>query len=174
MEEKEILLLVNDFRRRIDKAYKKGSFKNTSFEDFPTQCCGIASRLLAKFLDSYGVKTIFISAEEFDTTETHAWLVINDGRIGAPRNCFHDVPDDIIALMGSYNNQSYDEIRCATRYFKEDLEYGLIVDITGDQFGEESTYVGQMDEFHQRFEFINAHEYDGIYDSELYEIVLRS
>ena len=65
-------------------------------EGFPTQCCGVTSRLLAEFFLGNGVETLWISGEEFRTHETHAWLVVKDGRLDSPRSCFDDVPNNII------------------------------------------------------------------------------
>ena len=64
--------LVNSFRKKIDRAQRKDLFTNTMFEGFPVQCCGIASRLLTEYLLNNEVETLWISAEEFGTHETHA------------------------------------------------------------------------------------------------------
>ena len=40
----------------------------------------------------------------------------------------------------------------------------MLIDITGDQFEDYSipVYVGPMDEFHQSFTFVQAHDYNGL------------
>ena len=92
MKDSRILSLSNSFRRKIDRAQRKDLFVNTMLEEFPTQCCGVTSRLLAEFLLDNGIETLWISAEEFETDETHAWLVVKDDRIDSPRSCFNDLP----------------------------------------------------------------------------------
>lgn len=92
MIDNRIRSLVNSFRRKIDRAQRKALFVDTLLEEFPTQCCGVTSRLLAEYLLGNGVETLWISAEEFGTHETHAWLVVKDDRIDSPRSCFDDMP----------------------------------------------------------------------------------
>lgn len=175
MTDNEIFSLANSFRKRIDQARKKNYFINSVLEEFPVQCCGVASRLLAEFLRDNGIETLWISCEEFETHETHAWLVIKDDRIDSPRFCFDDVPNNIIGLLGKYGGSSSESFSAATCYDEHDIENGLIVDITGDQFGEVPVYVGYMDGFHKRFDFVSAYEHEGLFDDELiglYETIM--
>ena len=72
MTDNRIRSLVNNFRKKIDRAQRKDLFVDTILEEFPIQCCGVTSRLLAEFLLGNGVETLWISAEEFGTHETHA------------------------------------------------------------------------------------------------------
>ena len=51
----------------------------------------------------------------------------------------------------------------------------MIIDITGDQFDEAPIYVGYMDDFHKRFDFVEAFEHEGLPNdeyAELYEIII--
>lgn len=170
MTDKRIMSLANDFRKRIDQAQKKDYFLNSVFEEFPIQCCGNASRLLAEFLQANGIETLWVSGEEFDTHETHAWLVVKDTRINSPRLCFDGVPNKIMDLLRSYGDNSIKRYSDAICYDKHDIENGLIIDITGDQFGEAPVYVGYMDRFHKRFDFVSAYEHKGLIDEELVEL----
>ena len=175
MTDNRIRSLVNSFRRKIDGAQRKALFVDTMLEEFPTQCCGVTSRLLAEYLLGNGVETLWISAEEFGTHETHAWLVVKDDRIDSPRSCFDDVPNNIIGLLGTYGGDSSESIREAICYEEQNIENGLIVDITGDQFNEATVYVGYMDNFHKRFDFIAAYEHEGLPNeeyAELYNIII--
>ena len=175
MTDKRICYLVNSFRQKMERARIKDLFVGSILEKFPIQCCGVTSTLLAEFLLSYGVETLWISAEEFETRETHAWLVVKDDRIDFPHSCFNDVPNNIIGLLATYGGDSPESIREATCYIGQDIENGLIVDITGDQFNEASVYVGYMDNFHKRFAFVKAYEHEGLPNKEyarLYEIII--
>lgn len=175
MIDNRIRSLANSFRKKIDRAQSEGLFVDTMLEEFPVQCCGIASRLLAEFLQDNRVETLWISAEEFETRETHAWLVVKDDKIDSPRVCFDDVPNNIIGLLGKYGGGNSERFREATCYKEQNIENGLIIDITGDQFSEAPVYVGYMDDFHKRFDFVAAYEHDGLPSeeyAELYEIIM--
>lgn len=176
MTDNRIRSLANIFRKKIDRAQSKDLFANTILEEFPVRCCGITSRLLAEFLLDNGIETLWISAEEFGTDETHAWLVVKDDRIDSPRSCFDDVPNNIIGLLGTYGGGSSESIREATCYEEQNIENGLIIDITGDQFNEAPVYVGYMDNFHKRFDFVAAYEHEGLPNdeyAELYGTIIR-
>lgn len=174
MTDNKIYSLVHSFRKKIDRAKNKGLFTNTMLEEFPEQCCGVASRLLAEYLQRNRVETLWISAEEFETHETHAWLVVKDDRTGSPRSCFGDVPDNIIGLHCRYGGISSESFRDTTCYEEQNIENGLIIDITGDQYDEAPVYVGYMDSFHKRFDFVAAYEHEGLSDEHimLYEIII--
>ena len=175
MTDNRIRSLVNSFRKKIDRAQRKDLFVDTILEKFPIQCCGVTSRLLAEFLIGNGVKTLQISAEEFGSYETHAWLVVKDDRIDSPRSCFDDVPNNIIDLLSTYGRGNSESIRESTCYKKENIKNGLIIDITGDQFNEAPVYVGYMDDFHKRFDFAAAYEHEGLPNeeyAELYDIII--
>lgn len=176
MTDNRIRSLVNSFRKKIDRAQSKDLFVDTMLEEFPKQCCGVTSILLAEYLHDKGIETLWISAEEFRTDETHAWLVVKDGRIDSPRSCFDDAPNNIIGLLGTYGGGSSESIREATCYEEQNIENGLIIDITGDQFNEAPVYVGYMDNFHKRFDFVAAYEHEGLPNeeyAELYETIIR-
>lgn len=169
MTDNRIISLVDNFRKRIDCAKNKELFADTILEDFPVQCCGYASKLLAEFLQNNDIETLWVSSEEFGTHETHAWLVVKDNRINPPRSCFEGIPSNIMDLYSSYGGNN-DSLSKATCYDASDVENGLIIDITGDQFGGPPIYVGYMDSFHRRFDFISAYEHEGLFDDELIEL----
>jgi len=170
MTDRKILSLASDFRKRIDKAQKKDCFLNSIFKDFPIQCCGDASMLLAEFLKANGVETLWISGQEIDTHETHAWLVVKDDRINAPRSRYDEVPNNVMDLLRAYSGNVTKNFSKDGCYDERDVENGLIIDITGDQFGEASVYVGYMDRAHKRFDFVAAYEHEGLFDEELIEL----
>lgn len=175
MTDNKIRSLANIFREKIDRAKCKDLFVDTMLEDFPEQCCGVASTLLAEFLHDNGVETLWISSEELGTFETHAWLVVKDNRVDSPRSCFDGVPNNIKGLISKYGGTSgsLNDLVC---YDEQSIENGLIIDITGDQFGEDSVYVGYIDSFHKDFNFISAEEHKGLLGEEhikLYEIILK-
>ena len=175
MTDNRIRSLANSFRKKIDWAKSKRLFEDTMLGEFPEQCCGPASELLAEFLWDHGIETLWISGMEYETHESHAWLVVKDDRINSPRACFDDVPKNIMDTLGMYGDCAHESIREATCYDEQDIENGLIIDITGDQFGEIPVYVGYMDRFHERFDFVSAYEHSGLYDDEfikLYESIL--
>lgn len=57
-----------------------------------------------------------------------------------------------------------------TRYEETDLENGLIIDITGDQFDDfdEPVFIGMADTFHRTFHFNQAHDYTELGDHRLH------
>ena len=116
MTDNKIRFLANSFKVKIHKAQSKNCFDGTMLDGFPEQCCGVASTLLAEYLRHNGVETLWVSAEEPGTYETHAWLVVKDDRIELPRSCFSDVSEDIIGLLGKYSGGRSEKIRNATCY----------------------------------------------------------
>ena len=52
MTDNRILSLANSFRRKIDRAQHKDLFVDTMLEEFPTQCCGITSRLQERQIEN--------------------------------------------------------------------------------------------------------------------------
>lgn len=175
MTENRIRSLANSFRKKIDQAQNRGLFVNTVLKDFPVQCCGVASKLLAEFLGDKGIETLWINGEEFGTYETHAWLIVKDDRIDSPRCCLDDIPDDIMGLLEEYGGGSSRSFKKVTCYDGRSIKKGLIIDITGDQFGEPPVYVGYMDNFHRRFDFLSAYEHERLSDREyieLYELIV--
>ena len=122
-------------------------------------CCGDTCDLLASFLKSYGIPTIYVCGEY--KQQSHAWLVVNDNRVKPPRS--HFIETDSLKLLGQYGQESSKPIRI-TYYEAEDLRNGLIIDITADQFGEPSVYVGKQNRFYKKHDFCEAHVCKGIYD----------
>lgn len=84
MADNEIWSLAKNFRKRLEQAQNKEMLVGTMLEEFPIQCCGIASRLLAEFLRNIGIQTLYISSEDYSAHEPHAWLVVKDERINLP------------------------------------------------------------------------------------------
>ena len=80
------------------------------------------------------------------------------------------MPDNIKDVLNVYSNGAYNNPIDVSHYSEEDVEKGLIVDITADQFGETPVYVGYMRDFYKRFEFQQAHDYTDLRDCKLREI----
>lgn len=116
-----------------------------SFNQFPRGCCGDTCYLLAEYLKTKGIQTIYVCGS--DHGQSHAWLVIKDHRVKEPTPRSHNIyefPDDIkhlIALYGGENVMDKDHKRDNTNYEEGDLIDGIIIDITADQFGEMPIYI---------------------------------
>lgn len=161
--------LVHQFRSAIIAARDDRRFCNDiAFYNFPYACCGDASYLLAKYLKSKGVETVYVWGEKLD--QSHAWLVVKDHRVKEPTPRFYEAPDNIKDILNLYSNDAYNEPINITHYEEDDLINGIIIDITADQFGEKPIYIDYMDEFHKRFIFVAAHDYRGLWDGRLREL----
>ena len=160
----ELSQFVEEFRSAIDKAKEHSEFANDiSFYDFPRGCCGDTSELLACHLQRRGYETIYVCGLRGD--QSHAWLVLIDNNVSKPEQKFLEVTDDIRDVLNLYSGNKYNEPVDITRYEAENVENGLIIDITADQFSEMKNfpvYIGYMDNFHRDFEFDFAHEYNGL------------
>ena len=162
MEDWKIRELCGEYRVAIEAARDDGAFgDDISFSRFPRGCCGDTCYLLAEYLRSKGVNTIYYSAQRGDWS--HAWLVVNDWRVKQPAKVF-SCPEEIRSVVSEYGGEFPDWEESIIGYASVDLMNGLIIDITGDQFEDYSlpVYVGNMDSFHLTFELIQAHDYDGL------------
>ena len=179
MTEHQIEKLAVKFRSAIVAARDAGEFSSDiTFHHFPRGCCGDTSYLLAEFLKNHGYETIWVSTERGDWS--HAWLVLKDGRVKEPTPRSFEWPEEIKVVIEGYGAFEPEKIVDITRYEAEDIENGLIIDITSDQFDDWDypVYVGFMNPFYRTFNFNQAHDYDGLNDiggrlSRLYRIVLR-
>ena len=130
--------------------------------------------MLAEYLRGRGVKTIYVCGD--DNGQSHKWLVVKDERIQEPKKRTYRLPDDIQGILSIYNGKETPRETDITGYEERDLQDGLIIDITADQFGEVPVYVGTMDDFHKQYEFISANEHTHIHDmrlSDLYRAIGR-
>ena len=170
--------LVRGFRAAIEVAHNRGFFSNDiCFKVFPKGCCGDTSYLLAEFLLRKGVETIWFSAQRGGWG--HAWLVIKDTRVTKPTPQMFSWPENIREVVAKYGVEHPEQVIDVTRYGFDNLRNGLIVDITGDQFEDynSSVYVGYLDLFHQSFDFIQAHDYNGLNDRRLcflYQVIMKN
>ena len=94
MTDTQIYRLVKQFRNAIENARDDGRFFIDDFDGFPKKCCGDTSCLLAEYLRSKGQESIYVWGEDY-TGQTHAWLVVNDGRIKKPTQTCINFPDDV-------------------------------------------------------------------------------
>lgn len=162
MTDQQIKAVAINYREAIEVARSKGLLvRDSGFCNFPTGSCGDASYLLAEYLRREGVGTICVSAERGEWS--HAWLIVRDRRVKAPTPRSFSWPEELRGIVARYGVQQLEEFD-TTRYEAKDLEKGLIIDITGDQFDdyEVPVYVGSVDAFHRSFDFIQAHDYHGL------------
>lgn len=165
----KLLRLVNEFRFAIDAAKEHAEFESDiSFYDFPRACCGDTSELLACYLQKHGYDTIYVCGSRGD--QTHAWLVLDDESVSMPEQKFFEATGNLRDILNLYSGDKYNEPIDVTRYEIENVERGLIIDITADQFSEMKNcpvYIGYMDSFHRDFEFDFAHDYNALGTSRL-------
>ena len=161
--------LITNFRRAIERTCSSGLLKHDiAFRLFPRGCCGDTSLLLAEYLRLNGIKTIYVWGS--DSKQTHAWLVLKDNRVKEPKKQFIELPQNIINVCNNYSADPYISAIDVTYYEEKDLINGLIIDITGDQFGEKPIFFGHIDNFHRRFEFETAYDIERLTDGRLCEI----
>lgn len=168
MTDQKIRELANKYRLAIEAAHADGKFStDICFKSFPRACCGDTSHLVAEFLREFGIETIWYSTERGDCT--HAWLVVKDDRVKRPTPKSFSWPKELHNVLVSYGVKNPGEDIDITRYEEDDLCDGLIIDITADQFDDYDipVFVGYQDTFHRAFNFIEAHDDDGLYDGRL-------
>ena len=165
MTDQQIFEVTSIFRNAIDEARNQGLFRDDlTFWHFPRGCCGDTCYLLASYLKAYGVDTIYVWGDR--GRQSHAWLVVNDNRVRQPKPRYAEIDPQYRCLASRYGN-SVDESTDCTTYTARDLTNGLIIDITADQFGETSVYVGNRNDFYKRFTFRDAHVCNGAHEYRL-------
>lgn len=158
MQDNTIRELAVKFRNAIEKACDEGLFANDTFNRFPRGCCGDTSDLLAEYFCENGIGSICVTGTDA-YGQGHAWLVIKDMRIRTPVPEYFEIPEDIKLILTRYGNEKWNDSPSTAYYSSSDLENGLIVDLTADQFGEAPVYVGYINDFYRNFEFISAYDY---------------
>ncbi len=153
-----IFSYASEFKTAIERARDTGVFsKDFSFYKFPKACCGDTCYLLGEYLCQKGIKTIYVCGDL--DGQSHAWLVVKDERIKAPTRHYVEIPCDVRSMFSQYGGNQYEERIEICNYEETDVNLGLIVDITADQFGESRVYVDYMGDFHKQFDFVDAHDY---------------
>lgn len=82
-----ILKLATEFRNAIESARDAGEFQHDiCFHQFPKACCGDAADLLGQYLMDYGISSKYVCGtyyygESSWYSQSHAWLLFDDGRI---------------------------------------------------------------------------------------------
>lgn len=82
-----IRLLVEQFRKAIEKAQQNGEIDELEFfKRFPKGCCGNASNFLGHFLLQNGIESYYIygccpSSDITENPQSHAWLLLEDDTI---------------------------------------------------------------------------------------------
>lgn len=167
--ESKLSELVQKFRVAIENAKRDHVFDNDiCFDHFPRGCCGPTSDMLAEYLCKNGYDTIYVCGWCGD--QSHAWLILKDEKVREPQKRYFVAPDKIKDILSLYSGRSCMEPVDITHYEATDIEWGLIIDITADQFPEMLNmpiYIGFMDDFHKKFEFDQAYDYSGLQDSRL-------
>lgn len=173
MIDSDIYKYVTQFKSAIIRARDDGLFdKDISFYRFPRACCGDACYLLAEYLCARGIETIYVWGDY--KRQSHAWLVVKDQRVKIPIKKQIEIPMEIHSLLKQYSG-NHNENVFISNYDGNDINEGLIIDITADQFGAEPIYCDYLGDFHRRFKFIDAHDYMGLGTSRLewlYEIIM--
>lgn len=171
----KIYNLVKEFRNLVDLAKENGLFSGDLFEQFPYECCGDMCSILGEFLLNNNIQGIVVSGDS-RKYGSHAWLVLKDDRVNYQQQ-FLDAPDEVRQIFNFYRACERNTPIDITHYEEIDIQAGLIIDITADQFGEDAVYVGFLNEFYKSFEFIQAKDYSGLEDDRLinlYKIILSA
>ena len=174
MTDRKIEYYAKEYRNAIDVARKEGQFISDKwFSKFPESCCGDTSYLLAEYLKTKGIETIWCSGQR--GYETHAWLVVKDRRVNRPSPRINSFPKEVRNTMNRYGAELFRQEKEATRYLEMDLAKGLIIDITADQFDDcdISVYVGYSNPFHCTFDFKEAQDYDELKSERLESCIKR-
>lgn len=175
MNDNIIYSYVVQFKSAIERAKNDCCFeKDISFCNFPRACCGDTCYLLAEYLRQKGIESIYVCGDY--KGQTHAWLVAKDQRVKmATKHCVN-IPDSISTVIKSYGNYTFSGKVETSNYKNADINKGLIIDITADQFGEPSVYVDYLSNFYRKFKFVNAHDCFGLATDrhiELYRIIQK-
>jgi len=86
-------ILLHEIRK-----FRTAIINSNEFPAFPTGCCGISSKFLAKYLvEEIGLnpKNIFFIHTDLDD-DTHAWLLINGVNYDMTANQFPEFAEDIV------------------------------------------------------------------------------
>lgn len=170
MCDRHIYTLVAQFRSAIEAACMDRRFNwDKAFQRFPNACCGDTCYLLAEYLQSYGYKSIYVCGIDH-THQSHAWLVLNDYRVKKPTERRTYLPDEIADVYNLYSNGSYSSYLVNKSYEESDLENGLIIDITADQFGQEPIYFDYRCDFYRHFRFNSADNLEPLGNERLLKI----
>ena len=171
MNDQDIYRLAKTFKDAAVSARDAGLFRNDiCFQSFPRGCCGDTCDLLATYLLSHGIETIYVCGTRGE--QSHAWLVVNDNRVKQPTPEFYYPEREYVQIMGQYRGEINGPIDI-TKYKARDLTYGLIVDITADQFGEPSVYACTRNDFYRQFKFDFAHVCNGVDDYRLRDLFYK-
>ena len=160
MSDNEIHNIAEDFRDAVQEARDTGKlagFTGLAFERYPVGCCGATCDILAEhLLNHYNLETIYVWGWMDD--QSHAWLVVKDERVSMPRKRNIEYSDKIESLLNTYGANRLDHEYEARHYEPEDLEHGLIIDITGDWVGGKRVYVDYICDFYRSIRFRDAHD----------------
>lgn len=157
----DITVRARWLRNAIEQTRDEGGFSETPFECFPFQCCDDASCIMAHVLQEEGIDCLLVSGYS-SSFGNHMWLVVDDDRVSEPTRTTFDATDECAKLIRSYG--SYHDVGFITYefYTPEHIAGGLIVDITADQFGEASVYVGECNSFYEAFDVNSIQPFHGL------------
>jgi len=94
--------------------------------------------------------------------------VLKDNRVKTPQKQLYAIPEEIKDILLQYGERvQQNGIIDNSHYTETDVEEGILIDITADQFGELPVYVGLSDRFHKKFKFNFAHDMYDLEDDRL-------
>ena len=97
--------------------------------------------------------------------------MVKDNSIHIPAPKYYTMPNETKKLLEELFGEAIpNEPIDISKYEESDLAKGILIDITADQFGQGSIYVGPLDHFHRKFDFDFAHDYDGLEDGRLFRL----
>lgn len=165
MNNEYVYSLVCKFKNAILEALNSKCFHDDIvFHRFPYACCGDTCCLLAEYLHTNGIETLYVCGTNEDL-QSHAWLVLKDYRVKEPAPRYYEYSDEEVAVMKFYGASVIERKINTSRYEWDDIMNGIFIDITADQFGQESIYFDVANNFYNQFEFDFAREYMKLNDS---------
>ena len=96
--------------------------------------------------------------------------MVKDERIKEPKRHYVEIPCDVRLMLNQYGGNQYEKRIEMCNYEETDINLGVIIDITADQFGEPSVYVDYMGAFYKQFNFVDAYDYMTLGDDRLDKI----
>lgn len=173
MDDKTIYNYAKQFYLAMDSLRDSDVFKNDDvFRWYPRGCCGNIAELLAKYLLSKGIETVYVWGKD-KTEQSHAWLVIKDEHVQETKKqefyTTNNVMSEILILPD--NNRINDKLAIREAIYTEaDVQNDLIVDIGGTWLSGIPVYVGYKNKFYEKFSFETAHSFKELAENRLFQI----
>lgn len=177
MNNEYVYSLVCKFKNAILEALNNKCFHDDIvFHRFPYACCGDTCCLLAEYLHTNGIETLYVCGTNEDL-QSHAWLVLKDYRVKEPTPKYYEYSDEEITIMKLYGASVPKRKIDISRYEWADIMNGVFIDITADQFGQKPIHFGLVNGFYKQFDFDFARDYMKIEDDirlhSLYDTIMK-